>query len=62
MGGHKRVWELSYGRSTSFQMNGENQPLVTDELVDLRIHRLKFKTSGKLPISLKESMEYYTSH
>ena len=42
-------------------MNGENRPLVTDEPVQLRNSRLKFKTSGKLPIISEESVEY-TSH
>jgi hypothetical protein len=39
-------------------MNGENWLLLTDELVELRNNRLKFKTSGELPIILEESMEY----
>jgi hypothetical protein len=35
-------------------MNGENQPLVTDQPVEsLRNNQLKLKTSGKLPVILE---------
>ena len=39
-------------------MNGENEPLVTDEQLSLKNNRLKFKTAGELPITLQEFMEY----
>ena len=39
-------------------MKGENRPLVKDELVEFNKNRLHFKTRGKLPILLDESMEY----
>jgi hypothetical protein len=41
-------------------MIGENRQLVTNEPVELslRINRLKFKTSGELPITLEEFMEH----
>ena len=39
-------------------MIGENQQLVTDEPVKFEKYRLKFKTAGKLPIILEESIEY----
>ena len=39
-------------------MIGENRQLVTDEPVEFENYRLKFKTSGELPITLEESMEY----
>ena len=37
---------------------GENQPLLTDELGEFENNRLRFKTSGKLPIISKEFREY----
>ena len=39
-------------------MIGENRQLVTDEPVDLKNNRLKFKTAGKLPVILEEFIEY----
>ena len=39
-------------------MIGDNRQLVTYELVSLSNNRLKFKTAGKLPITLEESIEY----
>jgi hypothetical protein len=39
-------------------MIGENRQLVTNEPVDLRNNRLKFKTAGELPIILEEFIEY----
>ena len=40
---------------------GENWQLVTDEPVELRNNRLKFETSGTLPIILEESIEEFTT-
>ena len=45
-------------RSLVHPMIGENRQLVTDEPVELRNNRLKFKTGGKLPIILEEFLEY----
>ena len=39
-------------------MIGENWQLVTNELVEFEKHRMKFKTAGKLPIILKEFIEF----
>ena len=40
-------------------MIGENRQLVTDELVEFeKLNQLKFKTAGKLPVILEESIEY----
>jgi hypothetical protein len=39
-------------------MIGENRQLVTNEPVELRNNRLKFKIAGKLPIILEEFIEY----
>ena len=40
-------------------MYGENQPLVTDEPLEFEeITSWRFKTAGKLPIVLEESVEY----
>ena len=41
-------------------MNGKNQPLVTDEPVELTLKNkwLKCKTSQELPIILEESTEH----
>ena len=39
-------------------MIGENQPLVANELMNLRNNWLKFKTLRILPTILEESMEY----
>jgi hypothetical protein len=35
-------------------MTGENRQLVTDELVEFKKYRLKFKASWELPITLDE--------
>jgi hypothetical protein len=39
-------------------MSRKNQQLVADEPVEFEKYRLKFKTSGELPINLEESIEY----
>ena len=43
-------------------MNGEKltaHPLVTDEPAELEKNRLKFESSGRLPIILQEFIEYF---
>jgi hypothetical protein len=39
-------------------MIGENRQLITNEPVESRNNRLKFKAAGKLPIILDEFIEY----
>ena len=41
-------------------MFGKNQRLVTNELVEFKVSRLKLETSGELPIISEESIEDYT--
>ena len=48
---------LSLGHA-SLPMIGINRQLVTNEPVELRKNRLKFKTSRKLPIVLEEFVKY----
>jgi hypothetical protein len=39
-------------------MIGENQQLIAGEWLSLRNNRLKFKTSGEIPITLEEYENY----
>jgi hypothetical protein len=39
-------------------VDGENRPLVTDELVELKNNWFRFKTAGKLQIHLEDIMRY----
>ena len=45
-------------RGFSETMSGENQQLVANEHVEFENNRLKFETSGNLPINFGESIEY----